>query len=62
MTKFLSVLRYYLTTRQGFREMVREIDYAASLDNRFGHKMLAVCYGVILGPLFISLYLDLSSF
>jgi len=62
MTKFLNVLRYHLTTRQGFREMVREIDYSASLDNRFGHKMLAVCYGFILAPLFISLYLDLSSF
>lgn len=62
MTKFLSVLRYHLFTRKGFVEMVREIDYAASLDNRMGHKMLAVCYGFILGPLFISLYLDLSRF
>ena len=62
MTKFLSALRYYLTTRQGFREMVREIDLAASLDNRFGHKMLAVCYGCILAPLFISLYLDFGGF
>jgi len=57
MTKFFSVLRYHLFTRQGFVEMVREIDYAASLDNRFGHKMLAVCYGVILFGFGFSFYL-----
>lgn len=62
MNKFLNVLRYHLFTRQGFREMVREIDYSASLDNRFGHKMMAVCYGFILGPLFISFYLDFKGF
>ncbi len=58
MAKFLSVVRYYLTTRQGFVEMVREIDYSASLDNRFGHKMLAVCYGVILFGFGFSFYLS----
>jgi len=62
MTKFLSVLRYHLTTRKGFVEMVREIDHAASLDNRFGHKMLAVCYGVILGQLVVAFYLDFKGF
>ena len=61
MTKFLSVVRYHLFTRQGFREMVREIDYAASLDNRFGHKMLAVCYGVIIFGLWFSMYLDMTT-
>ena len=30
------------------KTMFQEINYAASLDNRFGHKMLAVCYGVML--------------
>jgi hypothetical protein len=58
MTKFFSVLRYYLTTRKGLVEMVREIDYSASLDNRFGHKMLAVCYGVVLFGFGFSLWLS----
>ena len=62
MTKFLSVVRYHLFTRQGFREMVREIDHSASLDNRFGHKMLSVCYGFILFPLLFSFYLDFGGF
>ena len=44
------------------REFFSAVNHSASLDNRFGHKMLAVCYGFILAPLFISLYLDLSSF
>ena len=44
------------------REFLSAVNHSASLDNRFGHKMLAVCYGFILGPLFISLYLDLSRF
>ena len=30
------------------REFFQAVNEAASLDNRFGHKMLAVCYGVIL--------------
>jgi hypothetical protein len=44
------------------REFFSAVNHSASLDNRFGHKMLAVCYGFILGPLLISLYLDLSNF
>lgn len=44
------------------REFLSAVNHSASLDNRFGHKMLAVCYGCILGPLFISLYLDLRGF
>ena len=58
MTKFFSVLRYHLLTRQGFREMVQEIDHSASLDNRFGHKCLAVCYGVMLFQVGFSLWLS----
>ena len=30
------------------REFLSAVNLSASLDNRFGHKMLAVCYGVIL--------------
>ena len=41
-----------------FREVVREIDHAASLDNRFGHKMLAVVYGVLLFQIGMSVYLS----
>ena len=52
VNKFLSVTR----------QMVREIDHAASLDNRFGHKCLAVCYGVILGQLVVAFYLDFKGF
>ena len=44
------------------REFLSAVNHSASLDNRFGHKMLAVCYGLVLGPLFISLYLDLRGF
>ena len=40
-----------------FREVVREIDHAASLDNRFGHKMLAVVYGVLLFQIGMAVYL-----
>ena len=41
-----------------FREVVREIDHAASLDNRFGHKMLAVVYGVLIFQIGMSVYLS----
>ena len=34
------------------------VNEAASLDNRFGHKMLAVCYGVILFGLGEAWYLS----
>ena len=40
------------------REVVREIDYAASLDNRFGHKCLAVVYGVVLFQIGMGVYLS----
>ncbi len=41
-----------------FREVVREINYAASLDNRFGHKCLAVVYGILLFQIGMSVYLS----
>ena len=41
-----------------FREFIREIDHAASLDNRFGHKMLAVVYGVLIFQIGMSVYLS----
>lgn len=44
------------------RQFFQSVNHSASLDNRFGHKVLAVCYGCILSPLFISLYLDLGGF
>jgi len=52
VSKMVSVVR-----SMTFREFIREIDHAASLDNRFGHKMLAVCYGVILFQIGLSVYL-----
>jgi len=30
------------------REFFSAVNHSASLDNRFGHKMLAVCYGVLI--------------
>ena len=51
MTKFFSVLRYHLLTRQGFREMVRDIHESAKSDNRFGYKCLVVCGLVIVGQI-----------
>lgn len=44
------------------REFFSAVNHSASLDNRFGHKCLAICYGFILGPLFISFYLDFRGF
>jgi len=41
-----------------FRQILSDVNYAASLDNRFGHKMLAVCYGVILFYIGFALYLS----
>jgi hypothetical protein len=40
------------------REFFSAVNHSASLDNRFGHKMLAVCYGFILFPLLFSVYLN----
>ena len=40
------------------RQFLTEVNHSASLDNRFGHKMLAVCYGVILFQLGFSLWLS----
>jgi hypothetical protein len=40
------------------REFFQSVNYAASLDNRFGHKMLAVCYGVMLFGFGFSFYLS----
>ena len=51
--KMVSVVR-----SMTFREVVREIDHAASLDNRFGHKMLAVVYGVLLFQIGMGVYLS----
>lgn len=61
MTKFFSVLRYHLLTRQGFREMVGDIHYSASLDNGYGYKCLALCGAVILGTFGYGVYLDIQS-
>ena len=44
------------------REFFSAVNHSASLDNRFGHKMLAVCYGFILSPLLFSFYLDFGGF
>ncbi len=44
------------------REFFSAVNHSASLDNRFGHKMLAVCYGFILFPLLFSFYLDFGGF
>jgi hypothetical protein len=30
------------------RDFFSAVNHSASLDNRFGHKMLAVCYGFII--------------
>lgn len=53
VSKMVSVVRN--TT---FREFIREVDYAASLDNRFGHKCLAVCYGVLIFQVGLTVYLS----
>jgi len=39
------------------REFFSAVNHSASLDNRFGHKCLAVCYGLILGQLVVSFYI-----
>ena len=39
-------------------QFLTAVNESASLDNRFGHKMLAVCYGVILFQLGFSLWLS----
>jgi len=43
------------------REFFTAVNESASLDNRFGHKMLAVCYGVIIFGLWFSMYLDMTT-
>ena len=40
------------------REFLSAVNHSASLDNRFGHKMLAVCYGVVLFGFGFSFYLS----
>jgi hypothetical protein len=47
MTKAINAVRQFLA----------DVNYAASLDNRFGHKMLAVCYGVILFQIGFAIWL-----
>ena len=39
------------------REFFSIVNHSASLDNRFGHKCLAVCYGVFLFQIGLSVYL-----
>ena len=50
--KMVSVVR-----SMTFREVIRDIDASASEYNRFGHKCLAVCYGLILGQVVVSFYI-----
>jgi hypothetical protein len=40
------------------REFFSIVNHSASLDNRFGHKCLAVCYGVFLFQLGFGVYLS----
>jgi hypothetical protein len=40
------------------REFFSIVNHSASLDNRFGHKCLAVCYGVFLFQVGFSLWLS----
>jgi hypothetical protein len=40
------------------REFLQAVNHSASLDNRFGHKCLAVCYGVLLFGLGEAWYLS----
>lgn len=42
------------------REFLSAVNESASDYNRFGHKMLAVCYGFILFGFLFGFYLDLS--
>ena len=44
--------------RKHIRQFFSAVNHSASLDNRFGHKMLAVCYGVILFQLGLGVYLS----
>ena len=39
------------------RQFFTAVNESASLDNRFGHKCLAVCYGLILGQVVVSFYI-----
>jgi len=54
---FLSLMESPSMTKY-VREFLSAVNHSASLDNRFGHKMLAVCYGVILFQLGFGLYLS----
>jgi hypothetical protein len=40
------------------RSFLQDVNYAAALDNRFGHKMLAVVYGVVLFQIGVAVYLS----
>jgi hypothetical protein len=42
-------------------EFFGAVNHAASLDNRFGHKMLAVCYGVMLFEIGLAVYLNVMA-
>jgi hypothetical protein len=43
---------------KAFRQVLADVNYAASLDNRYGHKVLAVCYGVILYQIGFAVWLE----
>jgi len=58
VTEFVWRVRWFLLVGWlGFSA----VNHSASLDNRFGHKMLAVCYGVIIFGLWFSMYLDMTT-
>jgi hypothetical protein len=57
---FLSLMESPSMTKY-VREFFSAVNHSASLDNRFGHKMLAVCYGVIIFGLWFSMYLDMTT-
>lgn len=40
------------------RQVLADVNYAASLDNRFGHKVLAVVYGVIIFQIGFAIWLS----
>ena len=44
--------------RKHISQFLSAVNHSASLDNRFGHKMLAVCYGVVLFQMGVALWLS----
>jgi len=60
LCSFLSLMESPSMTKY-VREFFSAVNHSASLDNRFGHKMLAVCYGVIIFGLWFSMYLDMTT-